>query len=71
MARTSNGRELVIVKDTAIKAFMKDNKIRLRKVGMYSSPNIDAAAQAAGYAAGEQASFGRPVTGAAVVLRLK
>ena len=29
-ARTSNGRELVVVKDAAIKAFMKDNGIRLR-----------------------------------------
>ena len=29
-AQTSNGRELVIVKDAAIKAFMKDNNISLR-----------------------------------------
>ena len=30
-ARTSNGRELVVVKDAAIKAFMKDNGIRLAR----------------------------------------
>jgi hypothetical protein len=70
-ARTSNGRELVIVKDAAIKAFMKDNNIRLRTCSGYSPSNVDAAAQAAGHAAGDRASFGRPVTGAAGVLRLK
>ena len=29
-ARTSNGRELVVVQDAAIKAFMKDHDIHLR-----------------------------------------
>jgi hypothetical protein len=69
-ARTSNGRELVVIKDAAIKAFMKDNDIRIRMCGGYSSSAVDAAAQAAGYAAGERATFGRPVTGAAGVLRI-
>jgi Protein of unknown function (DUF2786) len=70
VARTSNGRELVIVKDAAIKAFMKDNNIHLRTSSRYSSSNVDAAAQAAGRAAGDRASFGRPVSGKAGVLRL-
>ena len=70
-ARTGNGRELVIVKDAAIKAFMKDNGIHLRTCAGRSPSTFDAAAQAAGHAAGDRASFGRPVTGAAGVLRLR
>ena len=69
-ARTSNGRELVVIKDAAIKAFMKDNGIRLRTCCVGSPSNVNAAAQAAGHAAGDRASFGRPVTGVAGVLRL-
>ena len=69
-ARTSNGRELVVIKDAAIKAFMKDNGIRLRTCSGYSPSNVDAAAQAAGRAAGDRATFGRPVTGAAGVPRI-
>jgi hypothetical protein len=68
-ARTRNGRELVVIKDAAIKAFMKNCGIRLRTDRGYSPSNVDAAAQAAGRAAGERASFGRPVTGAASALR--
>lgn len=70
VARTSNGRELVVVKDAAIKAFMKDNGIHLRSRCGYSPSTFDSAAQAAGHAAGDRASFGRPVTGAAGMLRL-
>jgi hypothetical protein len=69
-ARTSNGRELVVIKDAAIKAFMKENGIHLRTCSGYSPSNVDAAAQAAGRAAGDRASFGRPVSGAAGVLRI-
>jgi hypothetical protein len=69
-ARTSNGRELVVIKDAAIKAFMKDRGICLRTSSGYSPSTIDAAAQAAGRAAGDRATFGRPVTGAAGVLRI-
>jgi hypothetical protein len=69
-ARTSNGRELVVVKDAAIKAFMKEHHIRLHTCCGYSSSNINAAAQAAGRAAGDRASFGRPVSGAASALRI-
>jgi hypothetical protein len=69
-ARTSNGKELVVIKDAAIKAFMKDHDIRIRWCSGYSPRTSDAAAQAAGRAAGDRASFGRPVSGAAGVLRL-
>jgi hypothetical protein len=68
--RTSNGRELVVIKDAAIKAFMKDQGIRLRTCSGYSPSAVDAAAQAAGRAAGDRATFGRPVTGAVGVLRI-
>jgi hypothetical protein len=69
-ARTSNGRELVVIKDAAIKAFMKEHDIHLRTCCMGASSNINSAAQAAGRAAGDRASFGRPVSGAASVLRI-
>jgi hypothetical protein len=69
-ARTSNGRELVVIKSAAIKAFMKEQGIRLHACSGYSPSNVDAAAQAAGRAAGDRASFGRPVTGAGGVLRI-
>jgi hypothetical protein len=69
-ARTSNGRELVIVKDAAIKAFMQEHHIHLRTCSGYSSSNINTAARVAGRAAGDRASFGRPVSGAAGALRI-
>jgi hypothetical protein len=69
-ARTSNGRELVVIKDAAIKQLMKDHNIRLRTCGGYSPTNVDAAALAAGRAAGDRANFGRPLTGASGVLRI-
>jgi len=69
-ARTSSGRELVVVKDAAIKVFMKDNGIRLRMCNSSAPSTFDAAAHAAGRAAGDRANFGRPVTGAASVLRI-
>jgi hypothetical protein len=69
-ARRSNGRELVVVKNAAIKAYMIEHDIHLRTCCGYSPSNVDAAAQAAGRAAGDRASFGRPVSGAAGVLRI-
>src|SRR5215469_15240087 len=53
--RTTNGRELVVVKDAAIKAFMKEHDIHLRTCSGYSSSNTNAAAQSAGRAAGDRA----------------
>ena len=69
-ARTSNGRELVIIKNAAIKAFIREHDMRFARERGYSPSNVDAAAQAAGRAAGDRATFGRPVTGAAGVLRI-
>jgi Protein of unknown function (DUF2786) len=69
-ARTSNGRELIVIKDAAIKALMDKMGIRLRTCSGYSPSNVDAAAHAAGRAAGDRATFGRPVTGTAGVLRI-
>ena len=69
-ARTSNVRELVIIKDAAIKAFMKEHGIHLRTCSLSSASNVNTAAQAAGRAAGDRASFGRPVNGAVGALRI-
>jgi hypothetical protein len=69
-ARTSNGRELVVIKNTAIKDFMKEHGIHLRSCSTGSPSNVDGAAQAAGRASGDRATFGRPVTGAAGALRI-
>jgi hypothetical protein len=69
-ARTSNGRELVVIKDAAIKAFMKEHEIHLRTCSGPSPSTVNEAARAAGRAAGDRATFGRPVTGAAGVLRI-
>jgi hypothetical protein len=69
-ARTGNGRELVVIKDAIIKAFMKDKGIRIRTMGFREASTIDAAAQAADAAAGDRASFARPVTGATAVLQI-
>jgi hypothetical protein len=49
---------------------MKDNGIRLRMCSSSAPSTFDAAAHAAGRAAGDRANFGRPVTGAASVLRI-
>lgn len=69
-ARTSNGCELVLVKDAAIKVFMNDRGIHLRKTRWSQPSTFDADARAAGLAAGERALFGRPVSGSAGVPRL-
>jgi len=68
--RTSNGRELVVIKDAAIKAFMKEHDIHLRTCSGSSPSTVDSQAQAAGRAAGDRATFGRPVSGTAGALRI-
>jgi len=70
-ARTSSGRELVIIKDAAVKAFMKQRGIRIAACGGHASSTVNAAAAAAGRAAGDRASLARPVSGAGAVLRIK
>src|SRR5262249_27846812 len=68
--QTSNGRELVVVKNAAIKAFMKEHGIHLRSCSGSAPSNVNSAAQAAGRAAGDRASFGRPISGAAGAARI-
>jgi hypothetical protein len=68
-ARTSSGKELMIIKDGAIKDFMKAQGINLRCSGGGSAPGSDSA-RAAGDRAGYGATFGRPVSGAGAVLRI-
>ncbi len=69
-ASTANGHALVIVQDAAIKAFTQDHGIHLRSCRVGGSANVDSAARAAGQAAGDRASLGRPVSGPVGVLRL-
>jgi hypothetical protein len=72
VARTSNGRELIIVTNALIKAYMKEHNIRIATCSSGSAPpTVNASAAAAGRSAGDRASFGRPVSGAGAVLRLK
>ena len=70
-ARTSNGRELVVIKDAAIKALLKDDPIDLTQLqcGAHPRMSMQRRMPLAG-AAGDRASFGRPVTGEAGVLRI-
>jgi hypothetical protein len=70
-AQTSNGRELVIVKDAAIKAFIKDSGLHLRTGSCGGASNVNEAAHAAGRAAGDRANFGRPVSGSLAGGRLR
>jgi hypothetical protein len=67
--RTSNGRELVVIKSAAIKAKIKELGMHFGG-GSCSGANEDSAAYAAGRAAGNSATFGRPMSGTAGVLRI-
>jgi hypothetical protein len=68
--RTANGNALVIIRDQAIKDLLKAEGISLRSSGG-SCAGFSDDARAAGQSAGERANFGRPVSGAGAVLRLK
>jgi hypothetical protein len=68
--QTSNARALVLTKQGAIDACLKDMGIELARSRSSTFNVRDPAAYEAGKAAGERASFGRPVTGKASVLRL-
>lgn len=69
-ARTSNGRELMVVKDALIKSYMKEHDIRLGTCRGRGSSTVNASAAAAGRSAGDKATFGRPVSGAGATPRL-
>jgi Protein of unknown function (DUF2786) len=66
--QTSNSRALVVVKSGIVKAAMKANDIRLRVCCGGDRVGGDPRAFAAGRAAGDRASFGRPVTGSTKAL---
>jgi len=68
-AAVGNSRALVVTKVEAIKETMEKAGIKLRS-GRSSSRRMNGASYAAGKAAGERASFGRPVGGQAGALRL-
>jgi hypothetical protein len=69
--RTSNGRQLMVVKNALVKAYMKEHDIKLNTVCTGSgSSTSNASAAAAGRSAGDRASFGKPVSGAGATLRL-
>jgi hypothetical protein len=68
-AITTSGRELVVTKKTAIADVMKKAGIHLRS-GRGSSRRLNGESYQAGKAAGDRASFGRPVTGRTSALRL-
>jgi hypothetical protein len=67
-ARTTNGKALVVIKDQAIKDFLKAEGICLRSSS--SSAGFSDGARSAGQSAGNRASFGRPVSGAGAALRI-
>jgi Protein of unknown function (DUF2786) len=68
-AASANSRALVVVKQTLIKAKMEELGIRLR-TSSASCRQQDEGSFTAGRAAGDRASFGRPVSGRAAALRI-
>jgi hypothetical protein len=68
--QTANARALIVTKQAAIDACLKAEGINLGRSRTSTFSIKDSAAYEAGKAAGERASFGRPVTGKAGVLRL-
>lgn len=64
---TGNGRSLVLAKDAAIRGVMDQIEIG---AGRASVRRAEGEAFKAGHAAGDKASFGRPVSGAGAVLRI-
>jgi hypothetical protein len=67
---TSNAKALVVVKGAAITDKMKELGIRLSCGGYGPSCGGDSASYEAGRAAGDRASFGRPISGRNATLRL-
>lgn len=70
-ARTGNGRALVVSREGAIALKMKELGIKLFFSTERTCIGHDADDYDAGRRAGHQATFGRPITGAGAVLRLK
>ena len=68
--RTTNGKELVVIKDQAIEDLLKAEGICLRSCGGSRAAFSDGARRA-GQSAGDRASFSKPVSGAGATLRLR
>jgi hypothetical protein len=66
----SNARALVVIKDAAVQAKLNELDIHFRNVSCGGCPG-DQASYRAGEAAGDRASFGRPVSGRNATLRLR
>jgi hypothetical protein len=67
---TSNSKELVVIKNAAVQAKLKELGIHLRTEGSCCGTGDDASYRA-GNAAGNRATFGRPVSGRNAALRLR
>jgi hypothetical protein len=67
---TTNAKALVVIKGQAVKAKMEELDIHLRSCSVSCGAGDDSSYQA-GKAAGDRASFGRPVSGRNATLRLK
>jgi Protein of unknown function (DUF2786) len=67
-ARTESGKALIVIKTQAIDDYLKANNIELQSGR--SRANFSDAGRIAGRNAGDRASFGRPVSGSAGVLRI-
>jgi Protein of unknown function (DUF2786) len=67
---TSNAKALVVIKDAAVQAKLDELGIRLRSC-LSSCGEWDDSSYQAGTAAGDRASFGRPVSGRNATPRLK
>jgi len=66
---TSNAKALVVIKGQAVKAKMEELDIHLRACSVSFGAGDDSSYQA-GKAAGDRASFGRPISGRNATLRL-
>ena len=69
-AATDNSRALVVIKNNAVAAKMEKDGIKLQEGSARRERHYDDRALADGRRAGDRANFGRPVDGAAGVLRL-
>jgi hypothetical protein len=69
-AANENAKALVVVKDAAVKAKLDELGIKFRMASS-SCSSWDSSSFQAGKAAGDRASFGRPVSGRNAALRLK
>jgi hypothetical protein len=70
LVATSNAKALVVIKDAVVKAKLDELGICLHTTSISGTPRNEQSLRA-GKAAGDRASFGRPVSGRNATLRLK